>query len=47
MKIFYGIGFKVIIIKKGMLVIMEKNLKLGLVLGRYNHIHSGHTEIIN
>ena len=30
-----------------MLVIMEKNLKLGLVLGRYNHIHSGHTEIIN
>ena len=25
---------------------MEKNLKFGLVLGRYNHIHNGHKEII-
>ena len=26
---------------------MEKIFKLGLVLGRYNHIHSGHTKIID
>ena len=26
---------------------MEKDYKLGLVLGRYNHIHNGHVEIIN
>ena len=27
--------------------IMEKDYKLGLILGRYNHIHNGHVEIIN
>ena len=26
---------------------MEKSYKLGLVLGRFNHIHCGHVEIIN
>ena len=26
---------------------MDKFFKLGLVIGRYNHIHSGHTKIIN
>lgn len=26
---------------------MRKNFKLGLVLGRYNHIHNGHTKIID
>ena len=26
---------------------MKKNYKIGLVLGRFNHIHCGHVEIIN
>ena len=28
-------------------VYMEKIFELGLVLGRFNHIHNGHKQIIN